>query len=421
MSDRVSPSTRLGSVTERSERISGVGRLIVLAFGLVGVSIGFALIEPSRAEPFVLGLLGILSAVGIVTLLASAVGLIRFSVRSQSDDIGKALIESTGEGVLITDREGRIVYANRTYVDLLGATADRDVRSVERAFSASTEASEAIYRISQRLRDGQSSKEEIRLPGPLGGEGGADAGPRWYRIQARPLAVGPRGRQVLAWIVADISEERARQETVFQELQHAIDYLDHAPAGFFSAEPDGRIVYLNATLAEWLGIDLAGFAPGTLTLADVVRGDVLALLTPPSDLAPNRTAIIDLDLIKRNGQSLPVRLLHRVPVAADGAPGATRTIVLNRSPGEDVSEALRAAEVRFTRFFNNTPMAIAALDHAGRIGRTNAAFVRLFGVSQDEAGAKRLVDLVREADRPKLEDALRQAEAGRRRHRRRST
>ena len=86
----------------------------------------------------------------------------------------------------------------------------------------------------------------------------------------------------------------------------------------------------------------------------------------------DRTEMIDLDLVKRNGQSLPVRLLHRVPVAAGGAPGATRTIVLNRSPGEEGSEALRAAEVRFTRFFNNTPIAIAAVDRNGAIGRTNA-------------------------------------------------
>ena len=252
----------------------------------------------------------------------------------------------------------------------------------------------------------------MRLPAPLGGAQ-ADAGPRWYRIKARPLETETRRRALWAWIVADISRERARQETVFQELQHAIDYLDHAPAGFLSAEPDGRIVYLNATLAEWLGIDLTGFVPGELRLEDIVHGEAIALLSAPVDgEVLSRTAIIDLDLVKRNGQSLPVRLLHRVPVTADGAPGATRTLVLNRSPGEDASEALRAAEVRFTRFFNNTPMAMAALDSRGRIGRSNAAFARMFGAPRTETGAKRLVDLVRESDRPQLEAALRMAEEG---------
>jgi hypothetical protein len=32
------------------------------------------------------------------------------------------------------------------------------------------------------------------------------------------------------------------------------------------------------------------------------------------------------------------------------------------APGEEPAENLRAAEVRFARFFNQTPMAIAALD-----------------------------------------------------------
>jgi len=38
----------------------------------------------------------------------------------------------------------------------------------------------------------------------------------------------------------DVTADRQRQENVFQELQHAIDFLDHAPAGFFSAAPGGR-------------------------------------------------------------------------------------------------------------------------------------------------------------------------------------
>ena len=153
--------------------------------------------------------------------------------------------------------------------------------------------------------------------------------------------------------------------------------------------------------------------PARLRLEDIVRGEAIALLSAPiDDEVRSRTAIIDLDLVKRNGQFLPVRLLHRVPLTADGAPGATRTLVLNRSPGEDASEALRAAEVRFTRFFNNTPMAMAALDSQGRIGRSPAAFARMFGTARSETGAKRLVDLVREADRAKLEAALRMAEDG---------
>ena len=413
MTDRATTPARVEPVIDRTERISGIGRLIVLAFGLVGVTIGFALIEPGRGEPFIIGLLGILSVIGVVTLLAGAIGLIRFAGRGQDESVGRAFVDAMGEGVLLADRNGRIVYANRAYADLMGATGERDVPSVDRAFSGNSDATEAIYRIAQRVREGAPAEEEIRMPVPVNAGAGVDDGARWYRVSGRPLASTGRKRPLVAWRVADISSERARQESVFQELQYAIDYLDHAPAGFLSAEPDGRIVYLNATLAEWLGIDLARFEPGSLTLANIVRGDAIALLSSPSDEETrNRTTVIDLDLTKQNGQSLPVRLLHRVPVTADGAPGATRTLVLNRSPGEESSEALRAAEVRFARFFNNTPIAIAAVDSQGRIGRTNASFLRLFGTTIMGGGTRKLIDLVGVADRPKLEGALTSAADG---------
>ena len=408
MIDRRQQIAPVDPVIDRSGRISSAGRLIVVAFALVGIIIGFAFVERGRSEPFVLGLLGIFAVVGVFTLLAAAIGLIRFVGRGQSDGLTRAFLDSMGEGVLIADRAGRIVYANRAYADLIGAASDTEVRGVERVFATEAAATEAIYRLARSVRDGRAAAEEIRITGQFAARAPLDGQARWFRIKATPLST----RGLAAWTVADISPERAQQETVFQELQHAIDYLDHAPAGFFSAEPDGRIVYLNATLAEWLGIDIARFEAGKLSLQEIVRGDGVALLAaaPPE----GRTEIIDLDMVKRNGQSLPVRLLHRVPIGTDGAPGATRTLVLNRSPGEDVSEALRAVEVRFTRFFNNTPIAIAAIDRRGRIGRTNAPFLKLFGSATGEGGMgrRRLVDLVVEPDRQMIAAALESAAEG---------
>jgi two-component system cell cycle sensor histidine kinase/response regulator CckA len=413
MSDRSNQPARIEPILDRTERLTGVGRLIVLSFGIVGASLGFMLIGPGSAEPFLLGLLGILAVIGVVTLFASAIGLMRLSGRGQDENVSRSFVDAFPEGVLLTEADGRIVYANRAYATLTGAHSDRDLHSVDRAFSGNADATEAIYRIAQAVRDGQAAEEEIRMPAPIDARHAGEGAAKWYRISARPIEGGGRRGPVIAWRLADISQERARQETVFQDLQHAIDYLDHAPAGFLSADPDGRIVYINATLAEWLGIDLARFEPGSLALSDVVRGDAIALLTMPFDEEMrNRTAVIDLDLIKQNGQSIPVRLLHRVPVTSDGAPGATRTLVLNRSPGEEGSEALRAAEVRFARFFNNTPIAIAAIDSHGKIGRTNASFLRLFGSAIVAGGSRKLVDLVSPADRPSLETAMKAAIEG---------
>jgi two-component system cell cycle sensor histidine kinase/response regulator CckA len=424
MTDRAQDMMRAAPVVDHSGRVSNVGRLIVAASALVAVVVAVVIVQRTTSGPLLLGLLLVLAAIGVIALLGGAIGLFGLAGRSQGLAMIRAFIDAAPEGVLVTDRDGRVVYANRAYADLMGAAGEREVRAIERLFAGDATAAEAIYRLAQSVREGRAGEEEVRLspvalprqPSASAGTGGSgDGGVRWFRIRARPLPAPTGAKALTAWTVADISRDRARQEAVFQELQHAIDYLDHAPAGFFSAEPDGRIVYINATLAEWLGIDLARFEAGSLSLNDIVRGDGVALLqASPASGRRNRTEIIDLDLVKRNGQSLPVRLLHRVPIAADGAPGATRTLVLNRSPGEDVSEALRAAEVRFTRFFNNTPIAIAAIDRRGRIVRTNAPFLKLFGFAKGEpmAGRRRLVDLVHESDRDKLDMAIQAAIAG---------
>ncbi len=84
------------------------------------------------------------------------------------------------------------------------------------------------------------------------------------------------GKALHIWQITDITSERDDQERFFKELQNAIDYLDHAPAGFFSAGRKGEIFYLNATLAEWLGFDLTKFTPGSMTVGDLVAGEGLA-------------------------------------------------------------------------------------------------------------------------------------------------
>ncbi len=398
---------RTEPVIENGERVSGIGWLLLLAGAIVAAAVAFALLPRNLANPFILGLLGLLAVVGVFALFAGAAGLLRFAGRSQGNPMAQAFLDGFGEGVLITDADGRIVYANRAYADLVGADSERDMRAVDRAFASDPVAAEMIYRIAQGLREGRASAEEVRMPAALDGASDPRRGGHWYRLRARPLEAKAGERPLAVWQLADVTAERQKQESAFLDLQHAIDYLDHAPVGFFSAEPDGRIVYMNATLAEWLGYDLARFAPGELQLADLVRGAGAALLP---GVGGDRAEIVDLDLVKRNGQSLPVRLLHKVPHNADGAPGATRTIVLNRSPGEDASEALRAAEVRFTRFFNNTPIAIAAVDGSGRIGRTNAPFARLFGIAPSVRTD--LVAVLRDSDRAPLQAALAAAARG---------
>src|SRR5207302_802372 len=168
--------------------------------------------------------------------------------------------------------------------------------------------------------------------------------------------------------------------------------------------------------AGWLDYDLAQFGSGGLKLADIVTGEGAALPTTlPAAPGEVKTEILDLDLKNRAGRSVPVRLFHKLAYAPDGSPGASRTLVLNRARG-DGTDRERAAEVRFVRFFHNTPMAIATVDRAGRIARTNAPFAKLqHGVLKGEAQpaeGRSILAVVSDADRPLLAEMIARAADG---------
>ncbi len=394
--------------SQSAPRSGSIGLVLLVALALVAAAAGLIYVGHDYAETYMMALLAGLGTIGVFALFATASGIMRLTSKEHGNPLLKAVVDNAFDGILVTDQSGRVFYANATYLDLIGAAESNDVRPIEQVFIGDPDVSEAIYRLLKAAREGRRLQEEVRV---------AAAKPdaktelaRWLRMRVRPLGTGKRDSRMTVWSVADVTRERERQENVFQELQHAIDYLDHAPAGFFSVDAAGDIVYLNATLAGWLDHDLAQVGAGSLKLTDIVAGEGAALLTT-LNAAPGevKTEVLDLDLKTRGGKPVPVRLFHKVAFGADGAAGTSRTLVLNRAK-DDGTDPQRAAEVRFMRFFQNTPMAIATVDKTGRIARSNARFASAFeGLLRDD---RSILAVVAERDRPALEAAIAKAATG---------
>ena len=396
---------------DRIERTVNPVALTILLVCLAGALLALWLAPSAIGATLMTWMIVILAVCGAFGLLLFAFGLLQFPTTAARFDTTKAIADSNPDGLLVTDRESRIVYANDAYRALSGAPAAKDLRPVERLFTGSPDVSESVYRLSQAAKSGSRASEDLRLSPPPNGEGEV----AWYRIRVRPLD-GVARDGLMAWTVSDETRDHARHETFFQDLQHAIDYLDHAPAGFFSAEPDGSIAHMNATLAGWLDYDLAQFSAGRLKIDDIVAGDggaMLAMMSgPPGEVTTQK---FDVDLKPRQGRVLPVRILHKVAFSGDGAPGPSRSLVINRAPGEIKGEDLRAAEVRFARIFNSTPVAIAAVDATGEVLRPNAAFARLAQAarrSEAVRGRLSIFDLVAERDHGPLNASIAAASQG---------
>ncbi|QPF88240.1 response regulator [Bradyrhizobium genosp. L] len=389
--------------------------VLLIAAGIVAVAVWLMTIGRTQAQPYILGVLALLATVGLFNLFAFAAGIIRFSDRATDDPVMGRIADHAHEGLVVTDQRGHVVYSNAAYLALTGAASPQDVRPVERVFIGNPDVSEAVFRLLKAAREGKRQQEEVRIAGPGhdAGQTGQGAQGRWLRLRVRPLGQSKRESKYAVWSIADITRDRERQEDVFQELRHAIEYLDHAPCGFFSVNAAGEIAYVNATLANWLDYDLAEIGSGGLKLSDIVSGDGASLLTSivpvPGEV---KTEVFDIDLRMRGGKTVPVRLYHKLAFGADGAAGASRTLVISRARDEH-SDPERAAEVRFMRFFDHTPMAIATVDRGGNVVGANARYAKLTQNLNGEGGAaKSIFRAVNPRDRGLLIAAINQAAEG---------
>ncbi|MET0606332.1 MAG: cell cycle histidine kinase CckA [Beijerinckiaceae bacterium] len=401
--------TPVTSAIDRSDNRGSMALLLVIAGAIVGVGAAAALLAADQVRLLVGGLLALLAFIGVFALFGFAIGAFTTSRRGVRSDLTKTIVDSSREAIVVTEGDGRIAYANEAYVELSGATSPQLIKPAERLFSGAADVSEAIYRLAQAAREGRRASEELRVSGLAAGPAEAI----WYRIRVRPVE-RPSGRSATLWAISDVTRDRERHENVFQELQQAIDYLDHAPVGFLSIEADGAVAHINATLAGWLDHDLASFAPGSLKISDIVAGDGTALLSgvrgTPGEV---RTDSFEVDLKRRGGRTLPAQVLHAVAFGSDGSPGPSRTVVLRRG-GDATGTGAGGDELRFARFFHATPMAIATVTEGGEVVRHNAAFARLMGgASADAEGRRSILSAVSDRDRDRLRGAIAAAAAGR--------
>eukprot|EP01037_Dinobryon_pediforme_P037087 gene37087-44378_t len=140
---------------DRSERSGSIGLLLALAGGLVAAAVALAIMPRTNAAPYVQVLLGVLAVVGVFSLFAGAIGLIRFGARSDKQGLPQTILDAHSDGVVVSDREGRVIYSNRAYAEMTRVSDRRDIRSVEWAFASNPDASEPMFRLMRAAREGR--------------------------------------------------------------------------------------------------------------------------------------------------------------------------------------------------------------------------------------------------------------------------
>ena len=108
---------------DRIERTVNPVALAILLVCLAGALLAVWLAPSAIGATLMTWMIVILAVCGAFGLLLYAFGMLQLPTRAARFDTTKAIANSNPDGVLVTDRESRIVYANDAYRALSGAPA----------------------------------------------------------------------------------------------------------------------------------------------------------------------------------------------------------------------------------------------------------------------------------------------------------
>ncbi len=92
----------------------------------------------------------------------------------------------------------------------------------------------------------------------------------WFTISVNPIAGRPG---YSFWNIQDITARHEMEALIRDERNKLIEFLNDAPVGFYSVDSAGRFLFVNQTLANWLGSTSAEIVGSDARLHDFLAVD----------------------------------------------------------------------------------------------------------------------------------------------------
>lgn len=338
------------------------------------------------------------------TLVAFAARRAQFLYARQENEfiLLKEVLEGSRGGRLITDSADNTLYYNQNFSDIcLGDdSTENEYRALVEMFSENDKADALFSALSDQAHRGLTDSIELYCK-KQDYEG-------WYNVTAQPVA-GHAG--VIHWRIDNVTDKYTADRAIREEREKLIDFTDNAPVGFFSLDRDGNFVFMNATMARWLGRDLK----------DLLQGGKLHtyMCTPPGeDSNPYDVVekggdrqVADIEMKGANGTTFFASISQSVMHHDDGNV-TTRAIVHDLTAEQEMRLALKASEDRFKRFYEEAPLGIVLINKDGLIENCNNEFARMMGKETGQLEKQHFKLLIADEHRDTVIKALKHIESG---------
>jgi two-component system cell cycle sensor histidine kinase/response regulator CckA len=314
-------------------------------------------------------------------------------------------LDNSPDGYLVAGKKGNYLYSNPNFHKLLSFTGSADLARRAVSIDAIIEAldgtgAEQVASLKSGLLNGSSGHTEFSIS-----RRGANV--EWRRLSVAPIQ--QRGEAVIGalWHVEDVTSAREIDGIRRSEEERVTDFLDLLPVGFFSADKEGILQYVNQTFARWVGLP-----------PDHMRGMAFA------DFIVDVNDEENLILKDTEGRTFSVALEQSQKDDGYGDVAYTRSIVLRdlvwRDPAWDKNDKATDTSKKsdpsiddalfevgnIEWLFDESPVAIVKLDLEGVINDCNRAFTKLIGIHHDACVGNLFSDWISKEGRGDLSSSL---------------
>lgn len=286
----------------------------------------------------------------------------------KSADWYQAMVENTQNGVWVSDKNVKVIYANPKLCKLLGYSYEDIVGKIEYKFWAKGSANKVKKALISDRNKGVTSSYEAELISKKG-----------EKIPV--LALGtplPDGGTV--GILTDLRELKKKDEELLKSEERFKTLANTLPQVVFETDAKGNLIFVNERSYAISGYSKKEFEKG-LNAIQMITPDLrkYAVANIERILRTRKFSVTEYVFLRKDGSTFPC-VIHSNPVIKNGKSVGTRGILIDISDHKRAEKALSDSEHKYRAIFENTGTATIIIEEDMTISLANSEFVKMSGI-----------------------------------------
>ena len=303
----------------------------------------------------------------------------------------KSILGCSAAGMLVLDTDGRCVWANQAFCDLVGRTSEELIAGTALDITHPDDV-DISRQMLQRLTTGEV--KEYQLEKRYMHKSGQ---PVWVVLTVTLIPRADQLQPDLAGaLIHDISHRKAAEEALRDREERLQLLLNSTAEAIYGVDLNGNCTFCNQALLRMLGYPDASSLLGKNMHQVIHHSRADGSVYPPEEcrilqaLQMDSGTHIDDEVVWRSGGNcLPVEYWSH-PLKHDGQTVGCMVTFVDITKRKAAQAALRRAHEEAELFINSVPSILIGISSDSRIKRWNSAAAQVFGLAKAEVAGKHL-------------------------------